>query len=270
MKHLVAFLAVLLLLSAAPTQAGTKEEIMRLSADVLQLQNQILNLQKNFDERQGSVQSLLEQLNDQAATSNRVLQEIVSVLRAQKTDATSAAAELHQGIQALSVKLDDTNNRLATVLQKVEESQVRSESRRLPSQSDPGGPKPDQVYSLAFNDYLAGNYELAVDGFRDFLVRYPESEYADNSAYYLGLCLQQMGQQEQAAQAFDQVINMYPKADMTAAAYYKKALVEQELLKNEAAIETFKKLVSLFPDTQEAATAREELVNLGVRLPGRR
>ncbi len=265
--------AVLTLILSASTPwlgAGTKEEIIRLSSDVLQLQNQVLNLQKSFDERQGSVQSLLEQLNDQVATTNRVLQEMVVVMRAQNTDWTRVSAELGRDVEGLSVKLDETNNRLAALFQKVEESQLRSESRRLPSSSDPGGPKPDQVYSLAFNDYLAGNYELAVDGFRDFLVRYPESEYADNAAYYLGLCLQQLGQQEQAVQAFDQVINMYPQADMTAAAYYKKALVQQELLKNEEAIATFQKLVRLFPDSQEATTARQELENLGVRVPSAR
>ena len=32
-----------------------------------------------------------------------------------------------------------------------------------------------------YNDYLMGNYALAVDGFQDFLANYPESEYADNS-----------------------------------------------------------------------------------------
>lgn len=257
----------LLVTASSPLPGGTKEEVIRLQSDVLQLQNQVLALQKSFDQKQGSVQSLLEQLNDQVATTNRVLEEMIGVMRSQKSDWSAVASDLGQDIQGLSVKLDETNNRLAALFQKVEESQARHESRRLPSASDPGGPKPDQVYSLAFNDYLAGNYELAADGLRDFLVRYPESEYADNAAYYLGLCNQHLGQPEQAVQSYDQVINMYPKADMTAAAYYKKALVQQELLKNEEAIETFKKLVALFPDTQEALSARQELENLGVSLP---
>ncbi len=270
MRFFLPLLLIIGLILSTPAAAGTKEEIIRLSSDVLQLQNQVLALQKSFDQKQGSLQSLLEQLNDQVATTNRVLQEMVVVMREQKSDWSQVAGDLGQDIQGLSVKMDETNNRLAALFKKVEDSQSRNESRRLPSSSDPGGPKPDQVYSLAFNDYLAGNYELAADGFRDFMVRYPESEYADNAAYYLGLCHQQLGQQEQAVQSFDQVINMYPKADMTAAAYYKKALTQQELQKNEDAIDTLKKLVALFPESQEAITARQELENLGIRVPDAR
>ena len=99
-------------------------------------------------------------------------------------------------------------------------------------------------------------------------MNFPESEYADNAAYYLGLSLQQLGRAEQAVQAFDEVINLYPKGDMTAAAYYKKGYVEAELQQNERAIQTFKRLVTLFPESQEAAVAKQELEKLGVDTSG--
>ncbi|MFQ5740732.1 MAG: tol-pal system protein YbgF [Acidobacteriota bacterium] len=258
-------LAILVLFFFIPWGwAGTKEELIRLQSDVLQLQNQVRLLQKSFDDQNGTMRSLLEQLNDQTAKTNRVLEEMVKVLRDEKADFRKTVSDLHQEIQGLSVKLDDTNNRLASLHQKVEESQMRVETRRLPSASDPGGAKPDQVYSLAFNDYLGGNYELAIRGFQDFLVNYPESEYTDNAAYYLGLCYQHQGRSEQALQAFDQVINLYPKGDMAPSAYYKKALLEQEQQKNEAAIETYRKLITLFPNSQEAVIASQELEGLGI------
>lgn len=251
-------------LALAPIQAGTKEEIIRLQSDVLQLSNQILALQKSFDQKQGSSQTLLEQLIDQAATTNRMLEEIVGVLRSQKTESGTAVAQLRDEIQGLSVKLDDTNNRVAGIYQKMEENQLKIESRRIPSDAEPGGPKPDQVYSLAFNDYLAGNYELAITGFQDFLVTYPDSEYSDNAAYYLGLSYQQLGKMEQAVQAFDEVINLYPKADMTPSAYYKKGKLQLELQNTESALDAFQKLVTLFPNSQEAVIALQDLEAMGV------
>ena len=244
--------------------AGTKEEVIRLQSDVLKLQKQVLQLQKSFDENNGTVQSLLEQLNDQVAYSNRVLEEMVTVMRDQKKDFIRAVSGLGEEIQQVGIKLDDTNNRVATLQKKIEEQQTQAVSRSIPSFSQPGGPKPDQIYSLAFNDYLAGNYEIAIAEFHEFLVKYPESEYADNAAYYLGISFQQTGRPEKAIHVFDEIINVYPKADMTPAAYYKKALVEQELQNNEDAIETFKKLVILFPETQEAIIATRELESLGV------
>ena len=264
MKKTAPLLALFLVTSFPMSRAGTKEEVIRLQSDVLQLQNQVLTLQKSFDSNSGTTQSLLEQLNDQFGTANRVLAEIVNVFKGQKEDIDSVVKTLRTDLQGINVKLDETNNRLAALHKKVEERQMRVDSRQLPSASDPGGPKADQIYSLAFTDYLAGNYELAINGFQDFLITYPESEYSDNAAYYKGLSHQQLGSTEVAVQAFDEVINLFPNSDMISAAYYKKALAEQELLKHEEAIETFKKLVALFPESQEGKQALLELENLGI------
>ncbi len=263
MKKLTA-LTFIILLAAAPAFSGTKEEVIRLQSDVLQLQNQVLELQKSFDNRGGSLQSLLEQLNDQVATTNRALEQLVDVMRGQKSDIVDSVSGLKLEIQGVSVKLDETNNRLVALHQKVEEQQIKAESRRMPVLNEPGGPKPDQIYILAYNDYLAGNYELAISAFLDFLVNYPDSEYSDNAAYYLGVSYQQQQRFEKAIETFDQVINLYPKGDLTPSAYYKKALAERELQRNEASIETFRKLVTLFPESQEANLAKRELQMLGV------
>ncbi|HXK62382.1 MAG TPA: tol-pal system protein YbgF, partial [Acidobacteriota bacterium] len=189
-------------------------------------------------------------------------------LSAQKADTSAVVAQLREEIQKLNVKLDDTNNRIAGLYQKVEESQLKTSSlRNVPSAGGTGGVEPDQVYSQAYNDYLLGNYDLAIAGFQDFLTNFPNSEYADNAAHYIGVCYFEQGRYEQAAQAFDQVINLYPKADKTPVAYFKMAAAYQNLHKNDEAIETWKKLYTLFPDSQEAKLAAQELEKLGVALP---
>ncbi len=259
-------LALILFLISGPLAAGTKEEVIRLQSDVLQLQNLVRTLHKSFDDNHGSNQSLLEQLNDQVATTNRLLEDLVSAIRAQKAETAQVVAELHDEMQSITIKLDDTNNRVASLHRKLEESQARSQVLRMPSPVLGTDPKPDQVYYLAYNDYLAGNYELAITGFRDFLSQYTESELADNAAFYLAICHQMQGRYEQAIQVFDEVLNMYPQSDMAPSAYYKKATTQMELQKNDEAIRTLSRLISLYPDSQEAELARRELDGLGVEV----
>jgi len=264
--------ALLLVLVMSPFwgYAGTKEEIVRLQSDVLQLQEQIRLLQKSSDDRGNVLKSLLEQLNDQIAKSNLAMENLTQAMSGQKAEVGTAVSTLRQEIQKLSVKLDDTNNRIAGLYQKVEDSQVKASSlRNLPSAANntTGGVEPDQVYSQAYNDYLMGNYDLAITGFQDFLTNYPNSEYADNAIHYLGVCYFEQNRYEQAIQAFDQVINLYPKGDKTPVAYFKKAAAYQELQKNNEAVDTWKKLYTLFPDSQEAKLAAQELEKLGVPLP---
>jgi len=74
MKQLVCFCFIFILAGAAtPAPAGTKEEIQRLSSDVLALQNHVRVLAKHFAHHMQSMQSLVGQLNDQVGKSNTIL-----------------------------------------------------------------------------------------------------------------------------------------------------------------------------------------------------
>ncbi|MFQ5928236.1 MAG: tol-pal system protein YbgF [Acidobacteriota bacterium] len=263
--RLVSSFLSLLLCSPSWAVAGTKEEIIRLQSDVLQLQNQIRLLQKNADESSAILKSLLEQLNDQIGETNVRMETLTGAIQAQKADLATSLSQFRQEIQSLVIKWDDTNTRIAAVQQKLQQNQLQIQSLRyVPSAVGDNPIEPDQVYSSVYNDYLMGNYDLAIAGFQDFLSNYPDNEYSDNASYYLGVCYQEKGRHEQAIQAFDQVINLYPKADKTPPAYYKKALALGQLQKNMEAIETLKKLATIFPDSQEATLARQELEKLGV------
>ena len=263
----VTVILLMVLTCVSWASAGTKEELIRLQSDVLQLQNQIRLLQKNFDETGGVLQSLLEQLNDQMGQSNVKMVGLAEALTAQKADVGDAIVQFRQEIQSLQIKWDDTNTRIASVQQRLEANQLQIQSlRQVPSFEAGGFIEADQVYSSVYNDYLMGNYDLSIAGFQDFLSNYPDNEYSDNASYYLGVSYLERGRQEQAIQAFDQVINLFPKADKTPPAYFKKALALEQLQRNTEAIDTLRKLATIFPDSQEANLAREELQKLGIEV----
>lgn len=264
MKLSAAVLAPVSLGLFAFSMGGTKEEIIRLQSDVLQLSNQIRLLQKSTDETGSVFQSLLEQLNDQVAQMNLATDELHRTVQDQKTDVLNLVTSIRSEVQNLSVKLDDTNNRLASVQKQQEEQQLRMQSLRTAPASAEGMIQPDQAYAAAYNDFIIGNYDLAMAGFQDLLDSHPDSEYSDNALFYSGICSQQQQRYEQAIQAFDQVINLYPKGDKTAAAYFKKAQVYQHLQKNTDAIDTLKELIEIYPDSQEAVQAQQELERMGV------
>ena len=79
--------------------AGTKEEIIRLQSDVLQLQNQIRLLQKSIDDNGAVFQSLLEQLNDQVAKAMLSMDGLNRSLQAQKAGVSSSVDGVREEIQ---------------------------------------------------------------------------------------------------------------------------------------------------------------------------
>ncbi|MEE8587344.1 MAG: tetratricopeptide repeat protein, partial [Acidobacteriota bacterium] len=252
MRSLVITWGILILGLWSWASAGTKEELQRLQQDILQLQNLIRTMQEIQGKNGGIIQSLLEQLNDQTAQTNAAVNSLTAVLRSRAGGEDQLARQFQDAFQKLVVKLDDTNNRIAALQQKVDQSQMRVQSLRSYKPDIMGGVEPDRVYSAAYNDYIMGNYDLAIAAFRDFLSTFPDSEYSDNAAYYLGVSLMEQGRYEAAISAFDEVLNLYPQADKTTPAYYKKAVSLLQVQRNADAIETFRKLITLYPESPEA------------------
>ena len=229
--------------------------------------SQIRLVQKSVDENSSILKTLLEQLNDQVATTNLRMKTLAKFIQSQGKNLGDLVGELQTQVQNLSVKWDDTNSRISTLQQKLQENQLQVQSlRETPGELRGSSIQPDQTYSAIYNDYLMGNYDLAIAGFQDFLSNFPDGEYADNASYYLGVCYYEKKRYETSIQAFNQVINLYPNGDKTPPAYYKKALALEQLQKNNEAIETLKKLLTIFPDSQEARMAHQELSNLGVKI----
>ncbi len=244
--------------------AGTKEEVIRLQKDVLQLQQLVRLMQESQDQQNGVLKSLLEQLNDQIAQMKADNGALVDTLRSRTTGQEQLSSELRDAFAKMTVQLDETNSRVAALRQQVEDSQMNSASVRNYTADVQGAVEPDRVYIAAYNDYLVGNFELAIAAFMDFLATFPDSEYSDNAAYYLGVCQMEQGRYEAAIKAFDEVLNLFPKADKMTPAYYKKGLALLQVQRNAEAIETFKKLLTRFPESSEALLSKDELQKLGI------
>ncbi len=82
---------------------------------------------------------------------------------------------------------------------------------------------------MAYNDYLKGNYDLAVESFKLYRQQFPESPLADNALYWIGECHYSQRKFEEAIDAFDELILTYPQGDKAAAAHLKKGLSFIEL-----------------------------------------
>jgi tol-pal system protein YbgF len=263
-KSLLALIIVFLTFSQSPVFGGTQEEIIRLQSDILQLQEQIRLLQKVVDEKNSVIQTLLEQLNDQFATNNVTFSEMVNAFNESRTRSISLSdnvTSVKNDVARLSTRLDEINSRLAEVQRKFDENQMQVQTLRSVPSSGSGDVdvEPDRVYSASYNDYLVGNYALAINGFQDFITSYPDSEYADNASYYLGDCYLQQKNLDLALKSFEQTVNLFPGGDKTSTAYYKMGQILMQQNRMDEAISTLKKLEQLFPGTTEARLAAEDL-----------
>jgi tol-pal system protein YbgF len=252
--------------------AGTKEEIIRLQKDVLSLQAQIRELQRATDENSTAFKTQLEQLAALALKTASLLQGIRDSVEASQSAQKAAISDLTTELKSLNARLDETHNRIGTLAEQYAETRMQVEALKNPprlllASGDPSQPvSPDQVYLAAYNDYMQGNYEVAIQGFQAYLAHYRDSELADNAQFYIGECYFSQKKLEEAVLSFDQVINLYPKGDKVPAAYLKKGLCLLDLQKNEDAVVQFKHIVVTFSQSPEMHIARQQLELLGINV----
>src|SRR5262249_38012520 len=118
-----------------------------------------------------------------------------------------------------------------------------------------------------------GSFPLAINGFREFVRRYPDSPLADKAQYWIGESYFSLAQasasagkapeahkeMEQAVQGFPPVVLNNPRGEKVPTAIYKEALALTELQQNALAQSRLKYIVDHFPQSEEAALARERL-----------
>jgi len=127
------------------------------------------------------------------------------------------------------------------------------------------------AYEEAFRRYRSEQYKDAISGFRDFLQKYPASNYADNALFWLGDCYFKEGDFASAAVAFEDVAKKYPNGNKVPDALYRQGLslieigikTNQEEAYRGAAREIFKKIVDTYPGSERAPEARRQLEKLG-------
>jgi tol-pal system protein YbgF len=135
---------------------------------------------------------------------------------------------------------------------------------------------PQDLYQASYIDFSKGNYALAIDGFREFLRRYPDHAQASNAQYWIGEGYAALAQQhanagqterateayQRAVQEFRKVVANYPRGDRAPTALYKEALTLVELKQPALAQARLQYLVDNFPQAEEIPLARERLAAL--------
>lgn len=133
----------------------------------------------------------------------------------------------------------------------------------VPSPQTPGE-DPMQTYQAAYRDYQRANYDLAIEGFADFLAKNPSSDLADNASYWIGESLFSQKKYREAIEEFDSVVTKYPKSDKVPGALLKKGYAYISIGEKAQGVVQLQYVVHEHPRSQEASLARQRLKQLGI------
>ena len=249
-----AAVALSALVAAGPARAANKD-IERLAIQIATLQGQVAEIQRASEESRAEMRRLTELVAEQNALLKK------------------SAADRRQQDETIAASFKDLNDRLAELAEVIEGLKAQGAASALPPPVDPaaagatatpGAPPPTaaaprELYSQAYADYARGNFDLAIQGFSEYLQAYPGTDFTDNAQYWIGECLYGKKMYAEAIDAWNVLFKDFPSSDKLPDGRVKKGMALERLGRKSQALVEYRYVVDRFPNSQAARIARERL-----------
>jgi tol-pal system protein YbgF len=247
--RVAAVLAVLAPVAAEKAHAANKE-LERLQFQVASLQSQLATLQRAMEDNAREVKRLNEALAEQNATQRRAAQ-----------DQRVANEGIQSTLKEIADRLSEIGDRMrAARAQPATPTELAPGPGPVPAPgAGPQAPPPRELYSAAYADFARGNYDLAIQGFQEYLKNYSDSELADNAQYWIGECHYGKQKFSEAVEAWDALLRGYPSSDKLPDARVKKGMALEKLGRRTQALLEYRYVVDRYPNSPAARLAREKL-----------
>ena len=230
---------------------------------------------------------------------NQNLTKQVSTILRSNADMGTHFDELTRELQTLAGKLEDANRRLAQLSQQIAETQAKMDV--APAAASPvtvgtpgstvapagvsapaaavpvpvsspaapaprpvsGKPAPADLYNQALGDYQKGRFDLARQGFEDYVEPYPKTDLSDDALFWAAECWSAQKKPREALETLERLLKSYPQSDKASSAHLRKGLAHLDLGEKAQAIVQLQFVVHEYPTSDEAKSARQRLRALG-------
>lgn len=207
------------------------------------------------------LESKLDSLSQRLTTMDASFQIALQNSQAQtRADLANQLATLSEEVRALRASLEDYGGRLGRIAERTYRpapQQRESSGTQLPS-----GPASTALYDQAYGDYTRGRYEIARQGFQEYLKAYPTSDLSDDARYWIGETYFNQKDYPAAINEFARVTTDYPASEKMPASLYKLGRCYELAGNQPKATQHYQDLIAKFPNSQEAKLAQEALRTL--------
>src|SRR6516162_974427 len=171
---------------------------------------------------------------------------------------------LNDSLDELKARLAKVSKQLEDMQATQQNQAAASAAQQAQQQALAQAPPPDVLYNNALRDYNAGKNDLAKQEFSDYVKFYPTTDLAGNSYYYLAEVEYKQGDYQSAINHYKQVLQNFPGGNKAASADLKKGLALIELGQKDDGIAQLRHVIQRYPRSNEASQARDHLHKLGV------
>jgi tol-pal system protein YbgF len=219
------------------------------------------------------VQIKLKDLDTRLTRIERVMQnqsllELSNQMEALRTDIRGMHNDVDQLNNSMDLLRRQQKDMYADIDQRVKALESRgggaapapADSSSASASSAGANPATDtSAYQTAFGLLKDGQYDRAIQAFKDFLFNYPTSSLADNAQYWMGEAYYVNRAYSEAQSAFQRVIDKYPQSRKIPDALLKIGYCRYEMKLFDSSKAVLEQVVTQYPDAPAAKLAKERL-----------
>jgi TolA-binding protein len=278
-------------LIATPTLlVAANKEMQELQRDVAQLQDMVKTLQRSQDERFAALQVLVQQSLNAANDANKAVAVIQSSIQQNMKE---QGDKVVQPVVGLSTRMDSLSNDfrsmqtamsdLVSTINRMQ-TQLTDLSNAVKVMQAPPAPPPSggnaaaganppmaatDMLANADRDRQAGRYDMAIQGYSEFLKYYGNDAMAPDAQFYIGFIRYGQNDFAAAAKDFDTLLERAPAdSPRVPQAYFYKGMSLLRSQQKTAASDEFIELIKQYPSNDLSKKACAQLKELGKLCPG--
>lgn len=293
-----AALGALALFLPSPKAHAVSKEIIQLQVQVQALQNAVQQLQQQQQSQLQAIESMISQTAGEVSSMKQSMKQLNDQVQGQMQNGGGQIQQLSAQVQSLNNSVDNLQTKIMQLSGQVKqiESQIQnaaqstsaspnaatqgtapdgSSTTATPGSSSaapttqpeaalrqPQYPPIQQLYQIAFGDYMSGRYALSASEFATVVQDYPYHQLSGNAQFYIGEANYHQHKYRDAIHAYQQVLENFPGNSKAPASRLHEAYAELALGNQDAAMHDLRALIDRYPETPEAGQARARLRRL--------
>lgn len=182
-----------------------------------------------------------EATNSSAESINKRLDSLALIIDSIKVEQNKNLSRLKADFAELNSKVSDQNeqlearmeeltfrlDRILTIVQK-KSVVTKSGAAGKNSSEEQKNEEMEALYNASRSDYLKGEYVVAYNSFKHIYETLKTGETAENSLYWMGMCMLDAGKADNATTLFKSFLEKYPKSNKVCAVVFKLASIAEE------------------------------------------
>lgn len=244
-------------------------EVKAVASDTAELRQRVERLETQL-QNQGLLNLLnrIEESRTEIARLRGALEEFSHELKVTEQRQRDLFADLDQRMKALDGKMAEAQRPSASreSVQLQSANMLVAAERRTPvdaaSTVKSISPEATGLYERAYALFKKGRYAPSAQAFKDYLVQYPEGEFAANALYWQGLAYFAQQEYKQAIAAQQQLLKHFPKHDKAPDAMLSLARAQHQTHDKSGALATLEQLIKQYPNSKAGSTGRKLKVTL--------